>query len=429
MTPKRDMNAIRSGPDRMDEFDHAISFGALYDGLRKARKNVMWKDSVAGYSLDGLKNTYKLRKELLDGTYRISKYQKFVIHEPKTREIVATRIRDRQFQRSLCDNILYRDMTRGFIHDNCACQRGKGVDFAMNRLEKHLRDYYREHGTDGWVLKADIHHYFPETPHDVAKAAVRKRVKCDRAYQAAADIIDSFGGDRGIGLGSQVSQLVELAVLDDLDHLIKEKGKVRHYIRYMDDFVLIHHDREDLDRIRRAIGRQVEKLGLQLNRKTQIHHLRHGISFLKWHYVLTDTGKVIRKMNRKKITKERHKLKKLAIKVIDGDMPESAMDDSFQSWEANANRGSSHFEIRRMRAYYLLMKEGIKMGPKMDDIKRLSQAEARANAAAARCEKLADLLELKLAEQEGETDALERLDAQDAAICELAEIIGGEDNG
>lgn len=67
------------------------------------------------------------------------------------------------------------------------------------------------------------------------------------------------------------------------------------------------------------------------------------------------------------------------------------------------------------------------MGPKMDDIKRLHQAEARANAAAARCEKLADLLELKLAESEADVDALERIDAQDAAICELAEIIGEEE--
>lgn len=66
-------------------------------------------------------------------------------------------------------------------------------------------------------------------------------------------------------------------------------------------------------------------------------------------------------------------------------------------------------------------------GIMQDDVLRLSRAEARAHAAAARCEKLADLLELKLAEQEGETDALERLDAQDAAILELAEIIGGEE--
>ena len=64
---------------------------------------------------------------------------------------------------------------------------------------------------------------------------------------------------------------------------------------------------------------------------------------------------------------------------------------------------------------------------RVNDIERLKKAEARATVAAIRCEKLADLLELKLAENEEDQDALERLDAQDAAICELAEIIGGEE--
>lgn len=344
----------------MDEFERAVSFDNLYDGLRKAKRSVMWKDSVAGYSLDGLKNTAKLREEILRGEYEISTYQRFVIHEPKTREIVATRIRDRQFQRSLCDNILYGDMTRGFIYDNCACQRGKGVDFALDRMEEHLRRYFRETGSaDGWVLKCDIRHYFPETRHDVAKAAVRKRVRNDRAYQAAADIIDSFGGEKGIGLGSQVSQLIELAVLDDLDHFIKERLRIRHYVRYMDDFILICQDRATLENALREIRARVEALGLELNHKTQIAPLRHGIRFLKWRFILTATGKVIRRMNSRSITKERRKLKKIAEKVKAGAMPPEYMWESFQSWRANAERGNTHFIVRKMEHLYKQLEEEI----------------------------------------------------------------------
>lgn len=347
----------------MNEFDKVTAFDALYDGLRKAKRNVMWKDSVAGYSLDGMKNTVNLKDSLTGGTYQISPYQRFMIHEPKEREIVATRIRDRQFQRSLCDNILYRDMTRGFIFDNCACQRGKGVDFAMDRMEEHLRRYFRETGgPDGWVLKCDIRHYFPETRHDVAKAAVRKRVKDDQAYQAAAEIIDSFGGEKGIGLGSQVSQLIELAVLDDLDHKIKERLRIRHYIRYMDDFILIHPDRETLESALHYIREHVEALGLELNQKTQIAPLRHGIRFLKWRFILTDTGKVIRRMNSRSIAKERRKLKKIAAKVKAGSMPLSAMWDSFQSWRANAQRGNTHFVVRSMENLYRQLEEEIERG-------------------------------------------------------------------
>lgn len=344
----------------MDEYERAITFDQLFDGLRKAKHNVMWKDSVAGYSLDGLKNTVNLKDSLTGGTYQISPYQRFMIHEPKEREIVATRIRDRQFQRSLCDNILYKDMTRGFIYDNCACQRGKGVDFALDRMEEHLRRYFRETGgPDGWVLKCDIRHYFPETSHDVAKAAVRKRVKDDQAYQAAAEIIDSFGGEKGIGLGSQVSQLIELAVLDDLDHFIKERLHIRHYVRYMDDFILICQDRATLENALREIRKHVEALGLALNQKTQIAPLRHGVRFLKWRFILTETGKVIRRMNSRSITKERRKLKKIAAKAKAGSMPLSAMWDSFQSWRANAQRGNTHFVVRSMEELYKQLEEEI----------------------------------------------------------------------
>ena len=352
------------------DWEKVISFGALYDGLKKCRRNVMWKDSVVGYSLDGLKNTLKLREELLDGTYRISPYQIFTIHEPKEREIVATRIRDRQFQRSLCDNALYRDMTKGFIHDNCACQRGKGVDFALDRMEAHLRRYYRKHGNRGWVLRCDIQHYFPETPHEVAKEALRKRVQDPDVLKAAEDIVDSFRGDRGIGLGSQVSQLVELAVLDDVDHYVKERLRVKHYIRYMDDFVLISSDRAELERAKDEITAKVAEKGLKMNRKTQIAPLQHGIRFLKWRFILTDTGKVIRKMSRQSIVKEQRKLKKLAGKIRRGEIPEEYLWTSFQSWRANAQRGNTHFAVREMERLYNRLKEEI------DDGKR-DQGERR----------------------------------------------------
>ena len=163
--------------------EDAVSFRELYTGLKKSCRNVRWKDSVTGYEINGLKNTYLLRQSLLNGNYKISGYQRFRVHEPKEREIVATRLKDRQFQRSLCDNVLYPQMTRSFIRDNCACQRGKGVDDALNRLTVHLQRYYRKHGATGYALKCDIRHYFAETPHEVAKAAIRKRLTDQRAAE------------------------------------------------------------------------------------------------------------------------------------------------------------------------------------------------------------------------------------------------------
>lgn len=345
-----------SAPDSImgSAYDKAISFRELYKGLKASARNVRWKDSVAAYDANSLKNTWKLRQQLLADTYAISPYQRFMIHEPKERPIVATRIKDRQFQRSLCDNVLYDQITRGFIRDNCACLRGRGVDDALSRMDAHLHRYFRKHGADGWVLKCDIRHYFAETAHDVAKAAICKRVTDRVAAARACEIIDSFGGDKGIGLGSQVSQLTELAVLDDLDHYIKERLRIRHYVRYMDDFVLIHHDRATLENALVEIRKRITAMGLTLNAKTQIFPLRQGLVFLKWRFILTDTGKVVRRMSKASISKQRRKLRKLKAKIEDPQSPLVLRDaeNSIQAWVANAQRGDTRAIVRKMLEYY-----------------------------------------------------------------------------
>ncbi len=331
----------------------SIEFGNLYRAMRKCRNGVAWKDNVARYTADGLKETYRLRQELLTGSYRIRPYHEFVVTDPKRREVMATQIRDRQFQRALCDSYLYEQITKGFIRDNYACQRGRGLDDALNRMDAHLHRFYRKHGSnDGWVLKCDIHHYFAETLHSVAKAAVRKRVPDDGVYNAVAQIIDSFGGDKGIGLGSQVSQLIQLAVLDDMDHFIKERLHIKHYLRYMDDFILIHEDKDYLQYCLAEINKHLDALGLTLNGKTGFFPLKQGVMWLKWRFILTDTGKVIRKMNRKNYYREQRKLRRMKGLIDAGKLPLSTAQDSLASWIGNAKRGNMNNEIRRMILYF-----------------------------------------------------------------------------
>ncbi len=342
-------------------FEEAISFEQLWIGAKKSCRNVMWKDSVVKFSLSLSREVHSLRKSLLDGSYKISPYQIFSIHEPKEREIVATRVRDRAFQRSLCDNILTPAITRSFIYDNCACHVGKGITFALDRMNHHLHKYYRESGCDGYVLQCDIHHFFPETPHDVAKAAVRKRVKDDMAYKYTVDIIDSFGSDRGIGLGSQVSQLIQLAVLDDLDHFIKEKLHIKHYIRYMDDFILIHEDKAYLQYCLNVIKEKLFEMGLTLNKKTCIYKLSQGIVFLKWRFILTRTGKVLRKLSKASSKRERSKLKKLIRKVSAGIMPLGKYNESYTCLNAYAKHGNTSGARSNMHRLYLKQRKGVTM--------------------------------------------------------------------
>lgn len=346
----------------MEYFDSAIEFGNLYKALKEACRNVRWKDSVVGYEANGLKNTYRLRQDLLSGRYKISPYQHFKVYEPKEREIVATRIRDRQYQRALCNGGMYEDFVEHLIHDNGACQNGKGTDFTLDRMVAHLRKYYNKHGTEGWVLKCDIRKFFPSTSHEVAKMAVRKRISDQRAAQAVIDVIDSFGGDVGIGLGSQISQLVELSVLDDLDHFVKERLGIKHYLRYMDDFILIHPDKEYLKYCLEQIKIFVKFTGLQLNDKTTLYPLRQGVRMMKWRFVLTDTGRVLRYMNNQKLGKQRRKMRKLMAKEVAGEVPPGTTENSLKAWKANAKRGDTFYQRQRMTHYYYELKGGLGYG-------------------------------------------------------------------
>ena len=150
-------------------YDKVLTYGNMRRALNKVCRDVRWKDSVVGYELHATRNTYQLIDELKRGAYKISPYQRFTIYEPKKRDIVATRIRDRQIQMALCDGGLYEDITEHFIYDNCACQIGKGTDFALKRVKTHLRKFYQKHSKEGWVLKLDIKQFFPSTKHYVAK--------------------------------------------------------------------------------------------------------------------------------------------------------------------------------------------------------------------------------------------------------------------
>lgn len=329
----------------------------LYKAMKVCKKNVLWKDSVAGYVKNGLVNCMLLRNQLMDGSYAIDKYTVFNIHEPKERVIVSTRFKDRVFQRSLCDNYLVEQVTKSFIYDNCACQKGKGTDFARERLKVHLQRFYRKNKLDGYVLKCDLSNYFGSTPHQVAVDAMRKRIDNQWAFEQVETIIRSYNHtgvpNTGIGLGSQVSQLVELAVLDDIDHYIKEQLHIKYYIRYMDDFILIHENKQYLKYCLIEIRKRIEALGLKLSeKKTQIFPLKQPIRFLGFSFRLTPTGKVIMRVLPEKISHERRKLRRMVKKSQQGLIDRRSVDDSFVSFMSHIQKGNAFYLSQVFTDFY-----------------------------------------------------------------------------
>lgn len=258
------------------------SFGNLYKAMRKCKQNVIWKDSVAGFVVvNGLVNIYKLKLSHENGKYKLDGYTIFKVYEPKERTIVSTRIKDRVFQRSLCDNYLTEQVSKGFIYDSGACLPDKGTEFARKRFYVALKRHYREHGLKGCALKCDLTDYFGSTSHALASKSIEERVQDGWAVSETNRIINSFNQganpDVGMGLGSQATQLIQLAVLDKLDHYIKEVLRIKNYVRYMDDFILLHPNKEYLRYCREKIREKVESLGLKLSAKKLNYNRLHSL--------------------------------------------------------------------------------------------------------------------------------------------------------
>lgn len=154
-----------------------------------------------------------------------------------------------------------------------------------------MRRFYRKHGVDGWVLKCDIRKYFYSIQHDTLKGLIRKYIDDPECLWLLDMIIDSTEGNVGIPIGNQSSQIFALLYLSPLDHFIKEKLGVKFYGRYMDDFYLIHEDREYLRHCWKEIEEHVNKIGLALNEKTNIYPLKNGIDFFGLSHVHFGNGR------------------------------------------------------------------------------------------------------------------------------------------
>ena len=170
------------------------------------------------------------------------------------------------------------------------------------------------------------------------------------------------GDGRGIGLGSQISQLVQLAQLNAVDHYAKEEARVAVYARYMDDFILYDPDPERLRRAVRGIAERLDALGLALNPKSQFIRLRKGFIFLRWHFRLTPTGKVILRAAPGIAAAEKRRLKRMGRRVAAGNADLDSLRRHYAGWRAHMARGNTRELLRSMDKYFAAILDDIEGG-------------------------------------------------------------------
>ena len=299
-------------------FEAVTDFKNLRKSFYEARKGVNWKASVQRYGCNVLKNTMQASADLRAGKDISKGFIEFDLCERgKRRHITSVHISERVVQKSLCDYGIVPVIEKSLIYDNGASLKGKGTDFARERLKKHIRQYYRKHGADGYIIMGDCHDFFGSIRHEIVEENMCRMITDQRLVDLAMSFVNPF--ERGLGLGSQVCQILAVSYQNRIDHCIKEVHRCKWYGRYMDDFYIICSTKEEARKILKDVTKRYADMGITLNpKKTQIVKLSHGFTWLQDRMYLLPSGKVVDKAGRASITRNRRKLKKLAILFHEG---------------------------------------------------------------------------------------------------------------
>lgn len=329
----------------MTDFEKIYSFENLYHAHLRARLGKRHEKEVIDFENNLSANLVFLSESIRTKTYRISGYYNFKVYDPKERDIHALHYRDRVVQHCICDEVLEPILDKMLIYDNCACRKSKGTHFSMDRLSKFLREFYKRHGTQGYFLKIDIRKYFDSIDHNILKSILYKKIYDVDVLELLYHIVDSYEVvlGKGLPLGNQTSQWFAILYLDRIDRLIKEELHIKYYTRYMDDMILVHYDKVYLRDCRDHIlwTLQNERL-LCTNSKTKIFPISNGVNYLGFHFYITDTGKVIRKLKQSTKKKYKKKIKKLQYQYANYEIDFDDVTAVLNSYRAHLMHGNCY---------------------------------------------------------------------------------------
>ena len=326
----------------MTEFEKVIDFDNMYRAYRKTKSGKGYKKSAAKFGIMALEGVNLLIEQLKNKTYKISPYHEFKVYEPKERIIKTASFKDKVVQHSLCDNVILPRLSEVFINDNCAGQTGKGTLFGLDRLGEQMQEFHKRYGFNGYILKCDVTKFFYNIPHEQLKDIVNYYFSYDEDICWLCNLFIDSTKDKGIPLGNQINQGFALLYLDGMDKLIKYELGIEFYGRYMDDFYLIHHDKEYLKYCLGIINEYLASLDLTLNGKTQIFPFKNGVKYLGFHTYITNNGKVVRKLKNQNKRNKQKKYTKMAKLVASGKLPIEKFNASYQAWKNHISHGNCY---------------------------------------------------------------------------------------
>ena len=344
-------------------FPRVCDYDNLFLAFLKAKQRKAKKNYVIEFE-NGLENElYSLQWELLTYTYKPKPLTVFTVRDPKTRKISASNFRDRVVHHAVC-NIIEPIFEKRFICDTFANRKGKGTSAVMKRISYFLhkvigngRMTSRERESErqisnpiaGFVLKADIRKYFETVNQEVLLSILRKRIKDEDLMRLIGLILANHKTQtpgKGMPLGNLTSQFFANVYLAEFDYFVKHELKAKYYIRYVDDFVILHRSEEQLADWQGKINRFLaEKLKIELHPdKTKIIPLHNSVPLVGFRVFYA--CKLLKKSNLRKMQR---RLFGFRTRFTRGKVTSSHILLSMAGWEGYAKMGNTYHLRQQVR--------------------------------------------------------------------------------
>lgn len=310
----------------------------------RVRVNTKNKLKLEKFENNYVSNMIYIKQILEERNYKPGRYNIFLIKEPKLRIIMSQNIIDKIINHVVSQYFLINIFESTLIEENVATRKNKGTKYGIFLLKKYLNEVKDK---NFYVLKFDISKYFFNLDHDIIKELLEHKIKDKDVLKILCDIVDStdscyvnekinllkekeiqrinnsnskdkerlikeikelpnYEVGKGLPIGNMSSQFLAILYLNELDHFIKSKLKIKYYTRYMDDGVIIHQNKEYLQYCLEEINKILERYKLKLNKKTKIYSCKEGFEFLGFRYIIKNNKVIIKVKNS---TKKRFKRK------------------------------------------------------------------------------------------------------------------------
>lgn len=317
-------------------YENMISYNNILSVYKKIKNSTKNKKEDYNYELNLNQNLLDTLFSLSKSTYVFSKYNIFLVREPKYRLIMSESFPDKVVNHLFSKYVLSYALQSTLINSNVATRKDKGSKEAYRLFIKYTNKLIYEKKKN-YVLKIDISKYFYNINHNILMNMVSEKIKDERVLNMLKVILDTTDNDyinktilsvvnreiykvnklnistsekeklinelksiplyrKGYGLpiGNMSSQILAVFFLNKVDHFIKEKLGCKYYIRYMDDLVILGNDKEELKNVFENVSKYIESFDLNVNNKSGIYSLSDGVNFLGYNFRVFNNKLIIR---------------------------------------------------------------------------------------------------------------------------------------